>query len=68
MTTLDTLTKKEREVLALVAEGRSNKEIARILAITVHTTEKHLDNIYKKLNVNNRTSAASVYTLCNLEK
>jgi DNA-binding CsgD family transcriptional regulator len=62
------LTKKEREILALVTEGKSNKEIARILAIAVHTIEKHLDNMYKKLNVNNRTSAANIYTRYNLEK
>jgi DNA-binding CsgD family transcriptional regulator len=57
-----TLTKREKEIVNLIADGKSNKEIAQILNVSVHTVEKHLNNIYKKLGVNNRASAASLYT------
>jgi len=65
---LDAMTRREKQILALVTDGKSNKEIARILGIAMHTVEKHLDNIYKKLNVNNRTAAAKIYTRYNLEE
>jgi DNA-binding NarL/FixJ family response regulator len=45
------LTEREREVLALMAEGRSNKAIADRLFITEHTVEKHVQNILAKLNI-----------------
>ena len=52
------LTARERETLALVAEGRSNKEIARTFWVTEQTVKFHLSNTYRKLNVSNRTEAA----------
>jgi DNA-binding NarL/FixJ family response regulator len=45
------LTDREREVLALMAEGRSNKAIAERLFITEHTVEKHVQNIFSKLEI-----------------
>jgi DNA-binding NarL/FixJ family response regulator len=45
------LTRREREVLALMAEGRSNKAIADLLFVTEHTVEKHVQNILAKLDL-----------------
>ena len=50
------ISEKEFEVIALVQKGLSNQEIAEILYISIHTVKKHLQNIYQKLNVPNRTS------------
>jgi DNA-binding NarL/FixJ family response regulator len=51
------LTKREQEILRLVAEGRSNGEVARKLWVTEQTVKFHLSNIYRKLGVANRTEA-----------
>jgi DNA-binding NarL/FixJ family response regulator len=51
------LTKREQEILKLVAEGRSNGEVARKLWVTEQTVKFHLSNIYRKLGVTNRTEA-----------
>jgi DNA-binding NarL/FixJ family response regulator len=53
-----TLTARELEVAVLVAEGLSNKEIARRLDHNEDTVKIHLHNIYEKLGVRNRTSLA----------
>jgi DNA-binding NarL/FixJ family response regulator len=45
------LTNREREVLKLIAEGKSNKEIAGVLFVSVHTVERHRANIMRKLNL-----------------
>jgi DNA-binding NarL/FixJ family response regulator len=52
------LTDREVEVLALVAEGYSNAEIAGRLWVTPQTVKFHLSNIYRKLGVSNRTQAS----------
>lgn len=52
------LTKSEIAILREVAEGRSNKEIARTLVVTEQTVKFHLTNVYRKLRVTNRTEAA----------
>ncbi len=52
------LTKREREVLALVAEGASNKELARTLSISERTARTHVSNILTKLDLRSRTQAA----------
>jgi DNA-binding NarL/FixJ family response regulator len=54
------LTIREREVVLLVAEGLSNKEIGRRLELSEGTIKIHLHNIYQKLNVNNRTSLTTL--------
>jgi DNA-binding NarL/FixJ family response regulator len=48
---LDDLTEREREVLSLMAEGRSNKAIGQRLFITEHTVEKHVKSIFGKLRL-----------------
>ena len=53
------LTPREREVLALVAEGRSNRAIADTLFISVKTASVHVSNILAKLGVSSRTEAAA---------
>ena len=53
------LTRRERDVLRLVAEGHSNAQLARMLWITEQTVKFHLSNIYRKLKVANRTEASS---------
>jgi DNA-binding NarL/FixJ family response regulator len=49
----DTLTHREREILKLVAEGKSNKAIAEFLSLSVKTVEKHRSNLMSKLDVHN---------------
>ena len=56
-TTAD-LTKRELEILRLVAEGHSNAQLARMLWVTEQTVKFHLSNIYRKLDVTNRTEAS----------
>ena len=51
------LSPREREVLALVAAGRSNREIAAKLAISEHTVARHVSNIFDKLGVGSRAAA-----------
>ncbi len=55
---LESLTKREIEVLIEVASGRFNKEIAMILNISERTVKNHMSNIMKKIDVNDRTQAA----------
>ena len=54
------LTVREREVVLLVAEGLSNKEVARKLKVSEGTVKIHLHNIYQKLEVTNRTALAAM--------
>ena len=54
------LTGREREVLALVAEGRTNRQIGEALFISEKTAAVHISNILAKLGVANRTEAAAV--------
>ncbi|HLJ57807.1 MAG TPA: LuxR C-terminal-related transcriptional regulator [Chthonomonadaceae bacterium] len=51
------LTKREIEVLSLVIEGRSSKEVADLLYVSKRTVDFHLANIYDKLQVTNRVQA-----------
>ena len=54
---LGRLSRREREVLLLMAEGMGNKEIASMLGITAGTTKTHLRHIFRKLRVSDRTGA-----------
>jgi NarL family two-component system response regulator LiaR len=52
------LTRRELEILRLVAEGHSNAQLAKMLWVTEQTVKFHLSNIYRKLDVANRTEAS----------
>lgn len=56
---VNTLSRRERDVLRLVAQGCSNREIADRLVITAGTVKKHLEHIYSKLDVYSRTQAVA---------
>ncbi len=58
----DTLTKREREILKLIAEGHKNKEIADYLCISVKTVEKHRANLMKKLDLHS-AAALTAYAM-----
>ncbi|CEK13169.1 response regulator containing a CheY-like receiver domain and an HTH DNA-binding domain [Chthonomonas calidirosea] len=51
------LTRRELEVLTLIIEGKSSKEVADLLFVSKRTIDFHLANIYNKLQVNNRVQA-----------
>jgi LuxR family maltose regulon positive regulatory protein len=55
------LSAREREVLALLAEGQSNKLIARALGLSLHTVKRHVANILTKLALDSRTQAAAYW-------
>ncbi|WP_069791256.1 response regulator [Cyanobacterium sp. IPPAS B-1200] len=59
---LDILTKREKEILELMAEGKSNQEIAQILYITPGTVRVHTHTMIQKLNVSDRTQAILLWT------
>jgi DNA-binding NarL/FixJ family response regulator len=56
--TAGSLTQRETEILALLAEGRSNRDISRALFLSEKTVKAHLAAIFRKLSVTNRTQAA----------
>lgn len=56
---VETLTTREREILDEVASGKQNNAIALALGVAPATVEKHLENIFRKLGVSNRTAAAA---------
>ena len=56
---LDVLTAREREVVELLAQGMTNKEIAAELFITTNTVKRHLKSIFEKLDVHTRSAAAA---------
>lgn len=57
---LDELTEREREVLRLMTQGLTNKQIGEALLITPNTVKKHVDHILQKLRVSNRAAAVAV--------
>ena len=57
---LATLTPRELEVLKMLAQGLTNKEIAAALVITINTVKRHLKSIFGKLDVNTRAAAAAI--------
>lgn len=56
---LDGLSRREREVLELLAQGMTNKEIAEALVISTNTVKRHLKSIFEKLDVHTRAAAAA---------
>ncbi|HWB27654.1 MAG TPA: helix-turn-helix transcriptional regulator [Chitinophagaceae bacterium] len=59
------LTAKELEILALIATGKANKEIAGLLFVEISTVKTHINNIYSKLAVTNRKEAKLKYAEIN---
>ena len=57
---LEELTDREREVLGLLAQGNTNRQIAQALTITPNTVKKHVDHILQKLGVGTRSAAAAI--------
>ena len=58
---LSTLTRREMEVLSDLASGRTNKQIARDLGVSLNTIKFHVRNLFQKLGVNSRSQAISMY-------
>ena len=56
------LTVREAEVLSWLSKGKTNRDIAQILGLSPRTVDKHLEQIYAKLGVENRTAAAAIAT------
>jgi DNA-binding CsgD family transcriptional regulator len=64
----DELTPAERRIAELVAEGKSNREVAATLAVSVHTVEAALTQVYRKLGVRSRTELARKFAGAGLSK
>jgi DNA-binding NarL/FixJ family response regulator len=60
------LTIKEREILKLLATGKTNKEIAQELYVELSTVKTHINSIYKQLHISNRKEAVDYYQDLNL--
>lgn len=52
---LASLTPREREILTLIAQGHSNREIAKLLYVSESTVKNHISSIYKKVGLNGRS-------------
>jgi DNA-binding NarL/FixJ family response regulator len=65
---LSSLTDREREVLALLAQGHTNRQIAEALTITPNTVKKHVDHVLQKLGVGTRSAAAAIAARAGLGK
>lgn len=66
--TADSLSSRERNVLELIAQGQSNKEVARALGIAPETVKSHVKNIFAKLNVDKRAHAVMRAQVLNILK
>ena len=55
------LTQKEKEILQLISDGKSNKEIASLLFIELSTVKTHINKIYSKIGVSNRREARNLF-------
>ena len=58
--TEETLTRRERQILQLIAEGHTNKAAAGVLGVSLKTVETHLRNVFHKLDVASRADVARV--------
>jgi DNA-binding CsgD family transcriptional regulator len=56
---VETLSRREHEVLELIGQGHSNQEIAAVLIVSINTVKKHASTIYGKLGVGSRTQAVA---------
>ena len=57
----DALSPQQRRILALVVEGKTNKEIAKALGLSNKTVKNYLSNAFQKLHVGRRSHAAALY-------
>ena len=64
----DPLTPREREIVGLIARGRTNRQIADALVIARPTADRHVANILKKLDLSNRAQVAAWATERSLER
>ena len=55
------LSPRERDVLSLVAEGKTNGEVGAVLGLSPRTVGKHLEHVFEKFGVHTRTAAAAVW-------
>ena len=53
------MTRREVEVLCLIAQGKSNREIADMLVLSMRTVERHITNLYAKINARGRADATA---------
>ncbi len=60
--TVNALSKREKAILNMIAQGASNQDIADALTISIHTVKTHISHIYKKFNVTNRIQASLILT------
>ncbi|MDV0838593.1 response regulator transcription factor, partial [Escherichia coli] len=60
---LKSLSARQREILTMLAAGESNKEIGRALNISTGTVKAHLESLYRRLEVKNRTQAAMMLNI-----
>ncbi|WP_027348635.1 response regulator transcription factor [Halotalea alkalilenta] len=58
------LTRREAQVLLWIAQGKTNREIGQILSLSPRTVNKHLEQVFRKLGVENRTAAAAMALQC----
>lgn len=66
--TLDALSPQERRVLALIAEGRTNKEVAAEMGLAEKTVKNYLSTVFEKLHVSRRSQAAALYVQQNRDR
>ena len=65
---LPKLTRRQTQVLANIAKGKTNQQIAEALGITERTVKNYTRDIFQKLNVANRTQAAMLYTFSSQDR
>jgi two-component system response regulator DevR len=66
--TLESLSPQERRVLALIAEGRTNKEVASEMGLAEKTVKNYLSTVFEKLHVSRRSQAAALYVQQNRDR
>jgi two-component system nitrate/nitrite response regulator NarP len=65
---IESLSRKERNILEALAQGMSNRELSKELEISTNTVKFHLSNIYDKLGVKNRTQAIAQYYAARMQR
>lgn len=67
MNFLNKLTNRETEILRLIAQGKNNKDIAKLLCVSISTIQNHAHHVFLKLKVKNRTEASNMYWQSSIE-